>query len=104
MPNAIGDDGNPDFRCEILTRKTSDHEGRFELRLGQMGFPVLATAPGFGVGYYLKDQPIRLRPGDLPINGRLIDLEGRPVAGAKVRLRQIWVPMGQKSQEAVPFE
>ncbi len=96
VPNAIGDDGNPDFRCEILMRKPADDQGRFELRLGQMGFPVLATAPGLGVGYYREGQPIRLRPGDLPINGRLIDLEGRPVAGGRSVSVRSGFPWGRR--------
>ncbi len=92
VPNAIGDEHHPDIRYETIMRQVADREGRFELRVGEAWPQILATAPGFGVGYYLKAQPIRLTAGDMPIRGRLIDLEGRPVAGAKVRLGQIYVP------------
>ena len=54
---------------------------------------MIATAPGFGLGISLKDQPIRLRAGDLPINGRLVDLEGRPVPRVTVRLGQVSLPL-----------
>ena len=91
---------------------TSGNDGRFEL-----AFPRPATGsggpgirpqrpghrdgPGFGIGYYLhrKDQPIRLTEGDLPITGKLVDLEGRPVAGAKVRLGQVYLPLEKGSRE-----
>ena len=65
-------------------RMAVDKEGRFEMVVD--GDFVIAMAPGFGLGYYLKDQPIRLTAGDMPIAGRLVNLEGRPVAGATVRL------------------
>ncbi len=51
----------------------------------------IPTAPGFGLGYRLGDQPIRLSKGDVPINARVVDLEGRPIAQVKVRIRQLWV-------------
>ena len=56
---------------------------------------LIATAPGFGLGYRLKDQQIRLTAGDLPIDGRLVDLEGRPVAGVKVSLGQVMLPQAE---------
>src|SRR5262249_25395933 len=77
-------------------------EGRTE------GVWVIAPAPGFGLGYYLKDQPIRLSAGDEPVNGRLVDLEGRPVAGATVRIVHVWVPGPEARREAAarngPYE
>ena len=41
-----------------------------------------------------EDQPIRLVPDDVPITGRLVDLEGRPVAGASIRVDSLWTPEG----------
>src|SRR5579883_1649814 len=50
---------------------------------------VLASATGLGVGWVklkadpVRDTVVRLVP-DVPVTGRVIDLEGRPVAGATV--------------------
>ena len=52
----------------------------------------LATAPGFGLGYRLGDQPIRLTQGDVPIQGRVVDLEGRHVGRQGPVVRQILPP------------
>jgi hypothetical protein len=52
------------------------------LSLARSAAPV-APPSGFGVGYYLKDRPIRLTAGDLPITGRL-DQKKLPTYG------QIW--------------
>ncbi len=93
-------------------RTTADPEGRFEV--GFVGDPepvatamdradgisVIATAPGFGVGYYLKDKPIRLSADDQPVNGRLVDLEGRPVEGARLRIFHVWVPEPAAQRDA----
>jgi hypothetical protein len=59
-----------------------------------------SRSAGFGLGYHLKRQPIRLSPGDQPIEGRLVDLEGRPVAGVRVRLGQVWVPAREVALDA----
>ena len=37
-----------------------------------------------------EDQPLRLVRDDVPITGRLVDLEGRPVAGASIRVDSLW--------------
>ena len=38
------------------------------------------------------DLTIRLARGDAPISGRIVDLEGRPVAGATIRPEEILEP------------
>ena len=64
---------------------------------------VVATAAGFGLGWAdaAKDEDanvdprnltIRLAREDAPISGRLVDLEGRPVAGATIRHQEILEP------------
>ena len=88
--NGIGDRYAPSVKSESH-RVATGADGRFALSFGNDG-NVIATAPGFGLGYLLKDQTIRLTAGDVPINGRLVDLEGRPVAGVKVTLGQVWLP------------
>lgn len=101
MPEGIGDSEYSRRPREII-RKTADGDGHFEIafepavadRDGQQkqgNAMVIATAPGFGLGYCLGDKPIRLFKGNVPINGRVVDLEGRPIAQVKVRIRQLWV-------------
>ena len=82
-------------------------DGRFELTIlrtsiePQHGYPespspraiLAATAPGFGPDWVgdrsREDEPnpitLRLRRDDVPIEGRVVSLEGRPVSGASVK-------------------
>lgn len=89
---------HPDVTREI-TRTTSGADGRFEVTLDPLprrepsDVSVYASAPGFGLGYYVKDQPIRLTTGEQAITGRLVDLEGRPVAGATIRMVMLQLPV-----------
>jgi beta-lactamase regulating signal transducer with metallopeptidase domain len=102
IPTGIGD-GYGANRQYLTSRMTTNTNGRFEVTLDapkpDAGTPefgryaqVIATAPGFGLGYALGDKPIQLRAGDQPIDGRVVDLEGRPVRGVTVRLGQVWIP------------
>jgi beta-lactamase regulating signal transducer with metallopeptidase domain len=79
-----------------IKRTTTDAEGRYNLDFGDPAAEnevrIVATAPGLGVGYGLKGKPIQLTKGDQPINGRLVDLEGRPAAGVRVRLDAVYAP------------
>ena len=61
-----------------------------------------ATSPNFGVGWVnlspddQRDElTIRLAGDDVPITGQIIDLEGKPVPGANVRLMQINAAPGE---------
>jgi len=103
--NGVGDAKDASERIEVV-RAAVDENGRYDLALEgldprKVDLQVLATAPGFGVGYYLKKQPIRLRAGDTPIQGRVVDLEGRPIAGVKIRLGQILVPAPEVTREPI---
>jgi hypothetical protein len=58
--------------------------------------PILAVADGFGLGVSDSDEPdanrdvtVRLTRDDVPIHGRVLDLEGRPVAGARIRIQHV---------------
>ena len=90
---------------------TSDADGRFSIRGPRWAFPVkgpwwgpqvVASAPGSGVGLafagHVIDTPgevtVRLVADDVPIEGRVVDLEGRPVAGATVRVWDVFLPTG----------
>jgi beta-lactamase regulating signal transducer with metallopeptidase domain len=94
-----------------MDRARSDAEGRFGLTFedreiglaedrdspDRWGAPLfVAWAPGFGPdwveGELTGDHPLQLARDDVPINGRIIDLEGRPVAGAAVRVYRLEGP------------
>ncbi len=59
---------------------------------------VVAQAPGYGPAWWdgsrdlPADKPLRLVKDDVPIEGRVLDLEGRPVAGAAVQVRRLVAP------------
>ena len=62
-------------------------------------FPwVVASAPGYGPGWASAvrspgdpdETTLRLVEDGPPIEGRIVDLEGRPVAGARVKVANIW--------------
>jgi beta-lactamase regulating signal transducer with metallopeptidase domain/protocatechuate 3,4-dioxygenase beta subunit len=93
---------------ELLGASGSD--GRFELRVDRtkldtsrsfdprVGCNITAVAEGFGLEWIELGKPdangeytLRLVE-DLPIQGRIVDVDGQPVAGAAVRLRQLAVP------------
>jgi protocatechuate 3,4-dioxygenase beta subunit len=96
-------------------RATSDATGRFRIDVRKEDFvdttydtpwtttQVVATAAGFGLGWTdaSKDEhsntdprnlTIRLAREDTAISGRLVDLEGRPVAGALISHLEILEP------------
>jgi hypothetical protein len=63
------------------------------------GATIIAAAPGFGPAWVRAGKLpasgeviLRLVLDDVPIDGRIIDLEGRPVPGATVRLVEIDTP------------
>jgi hypothetical protein len=93
---------------------TSGPDGRFVARVprpvdtadrmvtGGLEMPwLVATAPGFGPGWaagvFRPDAPaeftIRLVADGPPIEGRILDLQGRPVAGARVGVSRLWYRM-----------
>jgi protocatechuate 3,4-dioxygenase beta subunit len=80
---------------------TTGADGRFAFTPPETEYPgwttrVSAAAPGYGPGWVnvspddtRDDLTIHLAPDDVPITGRIIDLEGKPVPGASVRVLQI---------------
>ncbi len=97
-----------------IPKATSGPDGRFSLRSSRAPFDalaegkakratrILASAPGFGPAWAspgsrsdaLREVTLRLSPDDVPVLGRVVDLEGRPVAGATIRTTTAWVPPG----------
>ncbi|MBI1914177.1 MAG: sigma-70 family RNA polymerase sigma factor [Planctomycetes bacterium] len=93
-------------------RATSAAEGRFRFTVPPKENPlhggvyqpwryvfVVAMAKGFGPALAALGDPtaadkqtLRLGRDDVPIKGRVLDLEGRPVAGAKVVVEALMVP------------
>src|SRR5262249_2108041 len=59
---------------------------------------LIAVAPGYGPGWVRVGKPeearaatIKLVKDDVPLAGRVVDLEGKPIAGASVRVLEMWV-------------
>ncbi|WP_422928773.1 M56 family metallopeptidase [Singulisphaera sp. PoT] len=107
----VGRTGKSDeYRDVEFARGLTDPDGVFDLPLGpddpkSRYIQKVAMAPGFGLGFQLgMDQPIRLRPGDIPITGRVVDLEGRPLAGVDVRLGELEFPDPELAPEVIERE
>jgi protocatechuate 3,4-dioxygenase beta subunit len=101
---------------ESRVRATAGADGRFEFTVGTAdpevtsalrmtsGMPgglgaiqIVATAEGFGPGWTdlssaKGDSELRLASDDVPISGRLVTLEGRPVFGITVRALSVTDP------------
>jgi RNA polymerase sigma factor (sigma-70 family) len=80
---------------------TTGPDGRFQFMAPKAKYDgqptiVAAAAPNLGVGWVglrkddkRTDLTLKLVADDVPITGRIVDLEGKPVAGATVRLLQV---------------
>jgi RNA polymerase sigma factor (sigma-70 family) len=98
----------------IPQRGTSDKDGNFRFTVEKKEFDrsisarpwnettVVAVADGYGLGipvfepgkrFSFTEQTLRLTRDDRPISGRIIDLEGKPVAGATVTVHSFFQPM-----------
>ncbi len=80
---------------EAKERASTDAQGRFAISVGKdllqrYRLQVLVRAEGFGSSWQLLDKDSRHvqlhLPIDLPVRGKVIDLEGKPVAGAAIRI------------------
>jgi RNA polymerase sigma factor (sigma-70 family) len=85
-----------DDKGAFVPQLSSDHEGQFTLRIPRPRTVinprhVLVVAPGFGMDWeseHQTDATFHLVP-DLPIVGRVVNLEGKPVAGATVAVHDV---------------
>jgi RNA polymerase sigma factor (sigma-70 family) len=80
---------------------TSGADGKFQFTAPKAPFDkkrtsVVVTADGFGPGWLdvdtrekNEDLTVQLVKDDVPITGQVVDLQGKPVAGATVRLLEI---------------
>ena len=90
----------------LPVRATTGADGRFQFAVSPSEFDtpdtddssspisIVARAKGYGFGVEkvrgdTKDLTLRLVRDDVPIAGRIIDLEGRPVAGVTVRVLSV---------------
>src|SRR5262249_26406838 len=85
-----------------FTAARKDFDASISVRPWDETIPV-ATADGYGLGlpswargevFKRTDVTIRLTKDDVPITGRLLDLQGRPVAGVSVRVHGYFRPTG----------
>jgi RNA polymerase sigma factor (sigma-70 family) len=94
----------PDARLDAVG--TTDAEGRFRVIVRRPDSDVqtylFGHAAGFGVDWVdlsegKRRAEVMLRlPQDVPIAGRIVNTEGRPVAGASVSIARIYVPTIEK--------
>ena len=89
QPDGVGSEFFAKRRHETTIRVTGS-DGRYEVAGDPSRSTIFARAPGFGPGYRKEDGTITLTEGDRAIHGRLVDLEGRPVEGASIRLLQLY--------------
>ncbi|HLN32515.1 MAG TPA: sigma-70 family RNA polymerase sigma factor [Gemmataceae bacterium] len=86
-------------------RATTGPDGRYRFTASRSEFHkdwwywavVAATAEGHGLGWVElnkdtagQDQTLQLVKDDVPVNGRVLTLEGRPVAGANIRILSVF--------------
>ncbi len=108
----FGDYWETDDSKPAALRATSGPDGRYRISVDRAYFHhlqggsepwndvrLIAVAPGFGLGLSDSKEPdanhdatLRLVLDHAPITGRLIDLEGRPVASAVIRVGDVSAP------------
>ena len=93
--------GYPHYPSPSPEYATTGADGRFSFRVphgefGNQSTTVAAAAAHLGVGWVelpsngkRDDLIVQMANDDVPITGELVDLEGKPVAGATLRLLQI---------------
>jgi RNA polymerase sigma factor (sigma-70 family) len=102
----LGHDGKPVAGAELLNVTAdcegthlgaTDTQGNFTVSLprGQKGGVLLARAAGHGCDFrrLARDKRIEVTfklPRDNPIRGRVIDTQGKPIAGATVFVTALW--------------
>lgn len=96
----LSTDPVPNGSTDRLSRAKTEDDGRFRFIFSTKGMPkapkLIARAKGFALDWVDLDlkKPgeltLRLPKDDVPIDGRIVDLEGRPVAGVKIELGTIF--------------
>lgn len=86
-------------RADVKLATTTDEDGKYTLRVPpgalERNAKIVVTAKGLGVDWIELLEPpngpvsLSLPKDDLPISGRILDLEGKPIAGAKVSVTDV---------------
>lgn len=89
----------PEDKGPPKVRARTGADGRFSLTVANRDLGELfVTAAGYGPGWVIKpgrlqetwpienNQVVRLARDDVPVRGRFLDLQGRPVSGATIRV------------------
>jgi RNA polymerase sigma factor (sigma-70 family) len=104
LPRRLKEQVGSTDEIDITQRGTTDKQGRFSLKLlrkeTQTGRAVslIAAADGFGLGWEElarngKQREVTLRlVKDIPIRGRLVTTEGKPIPNAAVQVVGVMVP------------
>jgi RNA polymerase sigma factor (sigma-70 family) len=91
-------DGDGRFRFTFAKAQVEQPSGKDE---PWQSAQVVACAPGYGPAWALAEEvargelTLRLVRDDVPIDGRILDLQGHPVAGVTVRLAEITTTPGE---------
>ena len=105
---------NPEIEREPLAETISQADGGFEISYRKSQFDadaghpepwreafICAFKPGYGPHWVWPDKvpdgeaiELRLPVDDVAISGRLVDLEGRPLAEVRVKCGMVWMPKG----------
>jgi RNA polymerase sigma factor (sigma-70 family) len=101
----------------VPERGITDADGKFRFAMKATDFErsyvqepwsgahVVARADGFALGWAIAkgrdgELTIRLPKDDTPLTGRLLSLEGKPLAGVTVRLQELLAPLPGKTDLA----
>jgi hypothetical protein len=90
-------------KADLIVRATTGPAGRFRFTVARAeldGAQLVATAKDHGPDWTVPGQlakggdvTFRLARDDVPITGRILDLEGQPVAGAEVQVDYLEAPV-----------
>ena len=108
MPSAIW--GRSQKKDTLLVQETTGPDGRFRSAIDRAhlvdGRALVATAEGHALDWIeatkLGQGEITLRlPQDIPITGRVVDLEGRPITGISVSVKRVEAPQTVKESSVL---
>lgn len=102
------------FEHDIIAQANTNDAGEFELSVStkqpenrrHYGWHVVAFAPGAAPAW-IRDVDVLKNPAltmqlaeDAPLRGRIVDLEGRPLAGVNVRVHELYPTVDEPKVQA----